>query len=254
MAFQKYIFFFILSISFGLNAADPSASDLVSRSEKHMEGESFQAKVTMTVDHDGKPRVLKMRTWQKGRDKSLVKILSPAKEKGTGNLRLKLDLKQFLPNINRIVSIPSSMMLQSWMGSDFTNDDVVRATSFSTDYQHRILAKVTLDGSKAYKIELIPKPTAPVVWGKVLMWLRDPDAVPMKREYYNEKDELIKTLDGSRFKSFGSHTIPTLLKMTNLKKNNYFTVLDYDEKTVKFDESLDDSLFSELNLKKPVSD
>ena len=163
-------------------AAAPDATDLIRKAENHMQGKSFNGKMTMKVEHDGQVREMKMRVWLAGRDKALIKILEPQKDRGTGNLRLKLELWQFLPNVNRVIRIPPSMMLQSWMGSDFTNDDLVKASSLVNDYTHKILGKEEDHGIKAIKVELMPKKDAPVVWGKILMWVRDPDAVPLKQE------------------------------------------------------------------------
>ena len=129
----------MLGLSFCLSAtaATDNATELVKKSEEHTQGKSFQGKMTMLVGHSGSKREMKMRVWQFGHEKALVKILEPQKDRGTGNLRLNFELWQYLPNVNRVIRIPSSMMLQSWMGSDFTNDDLVKASSLSKDYTHK---------------------------------------------------------------------------------------------------------------------
>lgn len=232
--------------------SDAVATDFVKRAETHLEGKSFQGRLSMVVDRDGNQRTLGMQVWMRGREAALIKISHPPKDRGTGNLRLKMDLWQYLPNVNRVIRVPSSMMLQSWMGSDFTNDDLVRASSLLNDYTHKILSKEDSAEGKLVKIELTPKKDAAVVWGKVLLWVREKDAAPVKQEFYNEKNELVKLMQGENLHQFGAHVIPLKMKMTNVKKNGQFTAITYDEKSIRFDEAIGDEIFTQLNLQKPV--
>lgn len=231
--------------------AAPNPTDLVEKAEYHLRGESFQGKMRMEIERDGQNRSLELRTWSVGTELSLIKVLKPVKDKDTGNLRQDLQLWQYLPKIDRTVKIPPSMMLQSWMGSDFTNDDLVKSSSLSRDYTHKIEKTETIGGEKALKIECLPKPTAPVVWGKVNLWVRESDSVPLKREFYTEKNELLKVLEGSEYKTFGTHTIPTKLVMTNVKQNTKTTLIYSD---AEFDKKLEKSIFTEQNLRKPAKD
>lgn len=232
--------------------SDAAATELVKRAETHLEGKSFQGRLSMVVDRDGSQRTLGMQVWMRGREAALIKISKPPKDRGTGNLRLKMDLWQYLPNVNRVIRVPSSMMLQSWMGSDFTNDDLVRASSLLNDYTHKILTKEESPEGRAVKIELTPKKDAAVVWGKVLLWVREKDAAPIKQEFYNEKSELVKVMQGESLHQFGSHVIPLKMKMTNVKKNGQFTAIEYDEKSIRFDEVIADEVFTQMNLQRPV--
>jgi outer membrane lipoprotein-sorting protein len=231
-------------------SADEKAKKMIERSEAHTRGDSFQAEVAMTVHNGETERNLSFRTWLVGRDKAVIKILSPVKDRDTGNLRLEMNLWQFLPNIDRVVKIPPSMMLQSWMGSDFTNDDLVKSSSLSRDYTHQIEKTETLGGLPAVKIICTPKADAPVAWGKVIVWLRETDSVPLKQEFYSENKELIKVMEGSDIKSFGSHTIPTQLVMSTVKKQGAKTILRY--RTVAFDQKLDEKIFTQEYIRKPV--
>jgi len=246
-------FLLILFFCLPVVAAPSNATELVRKAENHMQGKSFRGTMSMKVEHEGQTRDMRMRFWLSGHDKALIKILEPQKDRGTGNLRLNLELWQYLPNVNRTIRIPPSMMLQSWMGSDFTNDDLVKASSLVSDYTHKILSQENLDGVKSIKILLEPKKDAPVVWGKIHMWVRDPDGVPLKQEFYNEKGQIVKVMNGSQIKSFGAHSIPTIVKMTNVKKNGQSTTLTYEPSTLVFDQALSEDLFTQLNLKKPVS-
>ena len=143
------------------------------------------------------------------------------------------------------------MMLQSWMGSDFSNDDLVRSGSLLNDYTHKEIAKEKALGHSTVKIECIPKPTAPVVWGKINIWVREADNSPVKHEYYSERGDLIKVLEGENFETFGTHIIPTKLTMKNIKKNNSQTIISYEKNSIKFDTEILDKIFTQENLRRP---
>lgn len=232
-------------------ASHSAATALVEKSEKQTMGDSLQATVAMKIQRGSTERELRFRLWQWHREKALVKILSPRKDQDTGSLRLGLNLWQYLPNINRVVRIPPSMMLQSWMGSDFTNDDLVKTSSLSRDYTHQEEGKDTLRGEAVTKVVCMPKPDAPVVWGKVRLWLRSKDAVPLRQEYYSEKGELLKVMDGSDIRTVGSHTVPTTLTMTLPKKPGDQTTMRFEE--LVFDKNIADRVFTQENLQRPVS-
>jgi len=247
---------FWIALGLGLGLAHAAiageASTLIEKAEDNTNGRSFQAVLRLKVDNPDYQREMKVRIATKLREKALVKILEPAKDKNSGNLRLKFDLWQFLPNVDRVIKIPTSMMLQNWMGSDFTNDDLVRTSSLSRDYTHKLVAKEKIElapGETAAtaKIECTPKPKAPVVWGKVVVWIRVPDGVMLKQEFYTEKGDLVKVLQGSKVKKHGTHTIPTLVVMRTLKKKSS-TSMAYED--VVFDEAISDSVFTQENLRK----
>ncbi|MCO5142966.1 MAG: outer membrane lipoprotein-sorting protein [Oligoflexia bacterium] len=233
-------------------ATSSLATTLIEKSEAHIRGKSFRGKMTMKVENNGQTRTLVLRNWSIGNTKSFVKILTPKKDRDTGNLRIDMNLWQYLPNVERVIKIPPSLMLQSWMGSDFTNDDLVKTSSLSRDYTHKILANEKYGTYKAVKIECIPKPNAPIVWGKVIAWVREGDGVPLKQEFYSENGELLKVMEGSEVKTFGKRTIPTVLVMKNLKRENSKTTLTYDE--VHFDENIPNNIFTQENLRSPVKD
>lgn len=228
-------------------------SERIRNVEKNIEGKTFKAIATMIVVRNDQERRMKMKLWWKDRKLALISILEPKKDQGTGNLRIKTDLWQYLPKVNRIVRVPSSMMLQSWMGSDFTNDDLVKSGSLFSDYTHKEIGKDKIGSDDVIKIECSPKSNSAVVWGKVLVWLREQDDVPMKQEYYSEKGELIKVMEGRNIKKFGNHTIPTQMTMTNLKKNGNKTHIEYEHDSIEFDKDIPDSLFSQENLRKGLN-
>jgi outer membrane lipoprotein-sorting protein len=240
----------VLAIASPAFGAAPNASQLIEKAEFQTRGKFVEAHMLMTVVRGSTERNLEIKVWSEGNDKALVKILAPAKDRDTGNLRLKLDLWQYLPNLERTIKIPPSMMLQSWMGSDFTNDDLVKTSSLARDYTHKLVGEEVVNGIKTWKIECTPKSDAAVTWGKVMMWVRNPDAVPVKQEFYAENGELSKIMTGSDLKTFGSHTVATKLSMKLPRKAENETRIEY--KSLKFDEPIPASTFSQEFLKKRV--
>ena len=243
---HSLFFAFIIFSAFHAKAA-MTVDQMVEQAEKQVKGDSFEGQLKMIVEKDGSQRTLEIKSWLKGDDYSLLRILNPAKDRGTGTLRVKLEMWQYLPNVSRVVKIPFSMMLQSWMGSDFSNDDLVKSTSLARDYTHKILATETVNNVKSVKIECLPKKNATIVWGKVILWVRETDQSPVKQEYYSEKGKLVKTFDGFDHKTFGKRTIPTLVVMTPANKPGQKTTLQYLK--VKFDQKLSTSLFTESQLR-----
>jgi len=243
--------FSVLSQAADKAASDPKATALVLKSEQNTMGDSLQATVTMNIQRGSTQRDLKFKISQFKREKALVKVLEPRKDRDTGSLRLGLGLWSYLPNINRVVRIPPSMMLQSWMGSDFTNDDLVKTSSLSRDYTHHIEGTDKVDGQAVTKIACDPKPDAPVVWGKVRLWVRTADGVPLRQEFFSEHGELLKVMNGTVIKTVGKHTLPTTLTMTVPKKPGDQTSMHFDG--IIFDASIEDSVFSQENLRRAAS-
>lgn len=226
------------------------ATALVKRVEEQQLGKSFRGKLHMTINRPGSVRELDILSWTSERKKSVIKIVNPLKDRGTGNLRVELDLWQYLPKVERLIKIPPSLMLQPWMGSDFTNDDLVKTSSFVRDYTHEFVGYEQMNGKKVAKIVCTPKPKAPVVWGKLEMWIEPTDAAIYREDFISEQGEVVKRLTGSEVKTFGKHTIPSRLEMTTLKKKTS-TVLKYEEAV--FDEALKDDIFTQNYLKSPVA-
>jgi outer membrane lipoprotein-sorting protein len=234
------------------NAKGPAldVDRLVAQSENQLRGKTFQGKLTMDVVHGGDSRKMVMRTWSEGQNKTSIKILEPKKDKGTGNLRVDLNLWQYLAHVDKIVKIPPSMMLQAWMGSDFTNDDLVKVSNLSKDYTHQLAGHEVINKMDVARIVCIPKKDAPVAWGKVILWVTTSGAVPIKEEFYTESGELVKTMNGSDVRRFGTHTIPTTVTMKSAKKADSSTTIHYDD--VIYDKAIDDSYFTQEFLRKPI--
>lgn len=247
---KMFLITLLLFVFSNANAAAISADHLVQAMEKNIRGTSFAATIEMHVQKPDIDRTLVMKVFTKGRDKALVKIKSPAKDRGTANLRIGMDLWQYVPNVEKVIRIPPSLMLQNWMGSNFTNDDLVRLSSLDKDYKHKLLGEEKIGNIKVAKIECDPKPEAPVVWGKVLLWISLDRSVALKEEFYTERGKLIKTLIGSDVKTFGSHSVPTVLLMTDAKEAGSKTQIKYSD--VVFDKEVSEGIFTQQNLKAPL--
>ncbi len=213
-----------------------------------MRGDTNQGLYTMAITTPSWSRTLELDVYTKGRDKVFIRILSPAKEAGTGTLRIENEMWNYLPRIEKIIKIPPSMMLQPWMGSDFANDDLVKQNSLVEDYTHTIVAEEEIRGHQTYKIELKPKPNAAVIWGKLYYWLRVDDNVPIRQEFFSERGELVKRLEYSDIEKVSDRVIPRTWHMTNLVKDGKSTRIFL--KDVRYNEPVSDNIFTRSNLKR----
>jgi outer membrane lipoprotein-sorting protein len=189
-----------------------------------------------------------MKSWTLGNHYSLIYITAPAKEKGQVFLKRNKEMWNWVPSIERMIKIPPSMMMQSWMGSDFTNDDLVRESSLAKDYTHKLLGEEKMAGYDSYKIELIPNDDAPVVWSKILMWVSKTDYLWLKGEYYDEDGALVNTEILTDIKTMGDRKMPTRLEMIPADKPGQKTIMIF--KDIAFDIKIDESFFSQQNMKK----
>ena len=230
------------------SAQDLTGREILDRVEKLLWGQTMQGSFEMSVTTPRWQRTLELRVWLDRPEKSFIRVLSPAKEAGIGSLRIKSEMWNYLPSIERTIKIPPSMMLQPWMGSDFTNDDLVKESSVVNDYTQTVLGIEQVDGAPVYRIEAIPKPEAAVVWGKLLYQVRKPDFVPLLVKYYNERDELVRTLTYSEVRPLGGRTIPTRWEMRPMNKPGNVTLILL--KDAQFDRPIDAEVFSLRNLQK----
>ena len=241
----KILLLFVVATSG--NAQEP-ARDIIKKSDDLMRGKTHTGKYTMTIVRPDWQRSTEFKFWSEGVDKAFILILAPAKDKGVTFLKIKREMWNYIPKINRDIKIPPSMMLQSWMGSDFTNDDLVQESNIVTDYIHTLLGQENVAGYEAHKIELKPKPEAAVVWDKVIMWIAVENYVPLKEEYYNERGELIRTMLFSDIKKMGDRIIPAKFEVIEEKKSGHKTVMKLAD--VTFDKPLKKSVFTKQNLRR----
>ena len=229
-------------------AENLTAKEIIKKVEELMRGDSAHSIMEMTIVNPNWERTLKMENWEVGRKKTLVRILSPKKEEGVGSLKIDYQMWNYLPRVERVIKIPPSMMMSSWMGSDFTNDDLVKESSIVDDYTHELAGTVEINGEKAYRVEAYPRPEAPVVWGMLVFFVRENDYVPLRQEYYSESKELVRYLDFRNIKVLGKRTLPTLWEMVPTGKKGKKTIVRLME--IEFDKPFDENIFTLRNLKK----
>ncbi len=255
--FKRFLAIFIIvfvTCTAAWGADDPpreltSAKEIINEMDKLLRGDTASGTYEMTITDPRWTRTLKLLVWEKRLEKkSFIRILSPAKEKGIGTLKIESEMWNYLPRVERTIKIPPSMMMQPWMGSDFTNDDLVKESSIVDDFTHELLGVVDMDGHRAYHIVSRPRPDAPVVWDKIVYWLTVGDYLPLKEEFYSEKGELIRVMTFSEIKEVGGRLIPTYWEMVPVKKKGRMTsmrILD-----AVYNEPIDDAIFTLRNLKK----
>jgi len=221
------------------------ARDLVRSAWDQMRGLTSYAEVSMTIHRPTWERSMSMRAWTKGQKNSLVRITAPRKDAGNATLMLDRNMWSFSPKVNRVIKVPSSMMNQSWMGSDFSNKDVSRADDIVDQYEHRLLEKTEQDGVTVYRIESIPKEDAAVVWGKETLTIRS-DFVVLVNEYYDQDGELVKTMRALEIAEMGGRPIATRQRMHRVDLDDEWTEINIT--SMQFDVELKSHLFTLSNL------
>ncbi len=224
------------------------AKEIIKKSDELIKSKSSYAEVTMTVIKTDWSRTIAMKNWSLEPDYALIYITEPARDKGSVTLKRKKEVWNWIPAAQKVIKIPPSMMLQSWMGSDFTNDDLVKESSIVNDYTHTFLGEEKFAGYNCYKIESIPKPDAGVVWGKLLIWVAKNEYFQLKMEFFDEDDFIVKTYIGDDIKKMGGRTIPTYWEMIPMDKPGEKTVFIYNK--IEFNYDVNEAFFSERNMKR----
>ena len=224
------------------------ATEIVRKMDEKMRGESLRAEVTMTIVRPDWSRQVTMESWSRGTEYSMILITAPARDEGTAFLKRGNEIWNWVPSVGRTIKMPPSMMMQSWMGSDFTNDDLVRESSAVTDYDHELVGEETIQGYECYKIEMKPKPNAPVVWTRVDVWISKEEYLELKAEFYDEFGELINVMNGMEVKEFDGRMIPSKMEMIPMDEEGYKTILVY--KSMEFNENIHQSFFSVQNMRR----
>ena len=212
--------------------------------EEQYNGQSSRSKMHMQVSTEHWQRSLTMEAWSLERNRFLIRILKPAKEKGVATLKVEKEVWNYLPKVDRVIKVPPSMMGGAWMGSHITNNDLVKAAHIDEEYDFNLLAET----DDSWSIEGIPKPDAPVVWGRVVYQVRKADRVPIMVEYFDEEQEPVRTIRFEDVRKIGERTIPLRMIVQPLDKPEERTLLQYEE--IVFDMPIEKNFFSLRQLKK----
>ena len=225
-----------------------TAKQIIVKADNLQRGETNRGEMSMTIIRPKWQRTIKMKMWSIGSDYSMTYITSPAKDKGQVFLKRKNEMWNWVPTISRMIKIPPSMMSQGWMGSDYSNDDILKESSIVVDYTHKVLANENIDGIECYKIELTPKEDATVVWGKVVKWISKKEFWQLKTQYFDEDDDLMRTEKASKIKQFGDRKLPSYLEIIPEDKKGQKTVVTIISS--EFNIKIDEGFFSQQNMKR----
>ena len=229
-------------------AAEIDARELIQQAMDHWRGLSSYSEMSMTIHRPDWKRSMSMRGWTRGEKTSLVRVTEPKKDAGNATLIKDNEMWSFAPRVNRVIKVPSSMMGQSWMGSDFSNKDISKSTDIIDQYDHRLLETLEQDGHTVYVIESIPHEQAAVVWGREVLHVRDDDVL-LKQEFWDQHDVLFKVMRATEIKEQGGRSVAATLRMGEVDAPEEWTEMSVHD--IQFDVELEDSLFTLSNLRNP---
>lgn len=224
-----------------------SAKEIVQKADDKMRGLTSQGEITIQIYRPSWSREMSVKMWMKGNDLAMILVLSPAKDKGIVFLKRKKEVWNWMPALEKNIKLPPSMMSQSWMGTDFTNDDLVKESSIVSDYDHRIVGDTVIDNRSCYIIEMIPKPEAAVVWGKLVLVIDKKDFLELHTKFYDEDGSLINTMNSYDVKIMDGRLIPTRFEMIPADKKNQKTVMIY--KNIQYNKPIPDGFFTSEQMK-----
>ena len=237
---HKLLLIFLFFSTFNICAQD--ANQILKNSEEKIQGiKSSYQEMMIKIVRPKWSKEMTMKGWSIGEDYFTSVVLSPAKEKGTVFLKRENEVWNYIPSIERTIKLPPSMMMQNWMGTDFTNDDLVQRSSITDDYTNTIIGNEIIDGLDCWIIELIPNEDAAVVWGKLMMWIDKRDYMQLKTQFFDEYDEMISIMTGKAIKSFDGKKLPAIIEFVPLDKEGNKTIV---ERLVwKFDIDINERFF-----------
>jgi negative regulator of sigma E activity len=236
---------------FGLKSfaqEEPDAKEIIHLAEQKLNGKTSQSEIKMTIIRPTWTREIQLKTWGIDTEFSLILLTAPARDKGIAFLKRKKEIWNWQPSIDRVIKLPPSMMMQSWMGSDFTNDDLVQQSDPVEDYSHKILGSEEIEGRDCYIIEMIPHEDAAIVWGKLIIWVDKAEYMELKTEFFDEDDYLVNTMLGKEVKRMDGKLLPSVLEVIPADEEGKKTVVEY--LSISFDKPLKASFFSIQNMKR----
>ena len=245
----------VLPLCMSVQAAEPppDIETIVKKIDQLYRSETSHAEMEMHIVTPHWERTLAMTVWTEGMNKTFIRITAPKKEQGVATLRIGNEMWNYLPKTNKVMKIPPSMMMGSWMGSDFTNDDLVRESSMLNDYTYQFVVPedapaVRLMDYPYLYVELTPKEESPIVWGKIVVAVEDGSLIPVWQRFYDEKGNLMRVMNFKEIKEFGNKIVPSVMEMIPQNKEGHKTVVRWLNAT--FDSDIDDQIFTRRNLQR----
>lgn len=230
------------------NVIGQTAQEIIQKADEKFRGKTSYAEMTIDIIRPKWSKQMKMKSWTKGSKYSVSVVLSPAKEKGTVFLMRDKEVWNYMPTIDRSIKFPPSMMMQNWMGTDLTNDDLVKMSSMIDDYHQKIIGQENKEGYLCWKIELIPKENAAVVWGKIIIWIDQKEYMQMQTDFYDEDGFLVNQMIASDVKKFEGKTLPSRIRIIPADKPNQETIITYN--VWKFDIKINEQYFTTNYIKR----
>lgn len=227
---------------------DLRAKEIVDHVDRLLRGDSSYGVAVMSIATEHWKRSKTLEIWSRGAEDALIRILEPEKEAGVATLKVGSDIWNYLPKIDRTIRVPTSMMMASWMGSHFTNDDLVKESRLIRDYDIRLAFEGKRDQVEVYEFVLTPLPNAPVVWGRIELRVRTIDLLPVWARYYGEDGRLKRTLTFTDYKNMGGRLVPTRTRMVPQDKPDEYTEIVYSQ--LKFNLPIPEGTFSLAGLRK----
>lgn len=224
-----------------------NATEIVRKTDANMRGNTLQGEMLIKTIRPNWSREMGVKTWTKGKNFAMILITSPARDKGTAFLKRTKEVWNWVPTLERSIKLPPSMMSQSWMGTDFTNDDLVKESSIIDDYDHQLARDTSIQSMDCYGIQLTPKPGAAVVWGKLMMYVDKKQFVEVHVKFFDEEGVLVNVMNSLEIQMMGGRMIPTRVEMIPMDKKGHRTEIIY--RSLTFDKPIDDNFFTLQQLK-----
>lgn len=223
--------------------------EIIRKADEKFNGEKTSTSImSMTIVRPTWDRTIEFKTWNSGKKYSMTLITAPAKDKGQSFLKREQEMWNWNPTISRLIKLPPSMMSQGWMGSDYTNDDILKESSIVNDYEHELIGEEEMDGRLCFKIKMVAKEEAAVIWGHQIRWIDKKDFLFMKSELYDEDGYLVRSETGSDIKEMDGRLIPCRIELVPAEEEGHKTVIEIKE--VFFNQPIKDSFFSQQNMKR----
>jgi outer membrane lipoprotein-sorting protein len=237
----------LVILTWAISVVAQDAKEIVRRADEKMRGNTLQAEMVIRTVRPSWTREITLKAWTKGTQYSMILIESPQKDEGIAFLKRQKEVWNWMPVLERTIKLPPSMMSQSWMGTDFSNDDLVKESSVLEDYDHSIIGDTVIGDRSCYRIQMLPKPEAAVVWGKLIVCIDKKDYLELNTLFYDEDDELINIMNAFDVKVMDNRLIPTRFEMIPMDKKNHKTEMIYRQ--VLYNRPIDNSFFSIEKMK-----
>ncbi len=243
--FVTYILVIMVSVFNVVAYADTEAVDLLKKMDELYRSDSSISTIKMHIVTPDWNRTLELQSWTAGMDDTFIRILSPKKDRGVATLKKGREMWNYFPKINKVIKVPPSMMMGSWMGSDFTNDDLVREVSLVKEYH--VEKKQT---ETHYQLTLTPKKDTVTVWARIEIIVEKASLLPVEQSYFNEKGEKVRSMHFSDVRDFSGKNLPAKMSMVPFNKQGHKTEIEYIE--LEFDSKIKNNVFTLRNLQKRV--